>query len=251
MTLQDKIKSFLERDFVRNGIIGVIMFNAIILGLETSKTVMDNAGGLIKALDILCLSIFVAELVAKLFVYRLAFFRDGWNMCSTFVIVGIALDACAGQGLLGVACLADFARFAGDFSRPAFAPRCGGFRHCLARYGVRILVDGVDFLHRLSDRHQTVCRYLSPVVWQLGSVRLFPVPDHDAGKLVYGHRATRDGSVSAGMDILYPVYHGDHLCGCEPVGRFDRKLDAGCARRGIQRRNRRLPRRNDSAFGIA
>jgi voltage-gated sodium channel len=90
MTLQDKIKAFLERDFVRNGIIGVIMFNAIILGLETSKTVMDNAGGLIKALDILCLSIFVAELVAKLFVYRLAFFRNGWNVFD-FFIVGISL----------------------------------------------------------------------------------------------------------------------------------------------------------------
>ena len=90
MTLQDKTKAFLERDIVRNGIIGVIMFNAVILGLETSDAVMNAAGGLILALDTVCLSIFVAEILAKLFVYRFAFFRNGWNLFD-FVIVGFAL----------------------------------------------------------------------------------------------------------------------------------------------------------------
>jgi voltage-gated sodium channel len=41
-------------------------------------------------LDRLCLGIFVAELLAKLFAYRLRFFRNGWNLFD-FVIVGISL----------------------------------------------------------------------------------------------------------------------------------------------------------------
>jgi voltage-gated sodium channel len=90
MTLQDNIKAFLDRAIVRNAIIGVIIFNAIILGLETSDFVMDRIGGLIRLLDMVCLSIFVAELVAKMFAYRLRFFRDGWNLFD-FVIIAISL----------------------------------------------------------------------------------------------------------------------------------------------------------------
>jgi voltage-gated sodium channel len=90
MTLRDKLKALLERSIVRNAIIGVIIFNAIILGLETSDFVMDRAGGLILLLDKICLGIFVAELVAKMFAHRFAFFRNGWNLFD-FVIIGISL----------------------------------------------------------------------------------------------------------------------------------------------------------------
>jgi len=89
--------AFLEQDRVRNAIIGVIIFNAVILGLETSQTVMGAAGGLIVWLDRLCLAVFVAEIVAKLIAYGGRFFRSGWNLFD-FVIVGISLVPGA-QGL--------------------------------------------------------------------------------------------------------------------------------------------------------
>jgi voltage-gated sodium channel len=82
---------------VRNGIIAVIIFNAIILGLETSGWVMDRVGWLIKLLDTLCLSIFVAELVAKMVAFRFRFFRDGWNIFD-FVIIAMSLVPAA-QGV--------------------------------------------------------------------------------------------------------------------------------------------------------
>ena len=75
---------------VRNTIIGVIIFNAIILGLETSTTVMSRFGGLLNVLDMICLWIFVVEIALKLYAHRLAFFRNGWNVFD-FIIVGIAL----------------------------------------------------------------------------------------------------------------------------------------------------------------
>ncbi len=81
---------------MRYGIIGVILFNALILGLETSGTMMMRAGALLVLLDRLCLAIFVAELGAKLYARRLAFFADGWNVFD-FAIVGIALVP-VGQG---------------------------------------------------------------------------------------------------------------------------------------------------------
>ncbi|SET54658.1 ion transporter [Paracoccus homiensis] len=71
-------------------ITAVILFNAVILGLETAPAVMASAGPLILFLDSLCLAIFVVEIAAKLYTRRLGFFRDGWNIFD-FLVVGIAL----------------------------------------------------------------------------------------------------------------------------------------------------------------
>lgn len=71
-------------------IIAVIIVNAITLGLETSSTAMAAAGGLLLALDRTALVIFVVEIALKLFVYRLRFFRSGWNVFD-FTIVAITL----------------------------------------------------------------------------------------------------------------------------------------------------------------
>lgn len=88
--MQKQLQGFLEHPRVINAVMAVIIFNAILLGLETSKPVMARFGALILLLDTLCLSIFVAELVAKIIAYRFRFFRDGWNLFD-FVIVGISL----------------------------------------------------------------------------------------------------------------------------------------------------------------
>jgi len=90
------LETRLETALVRNTIIGVILFNAVILGLETSDEVMARAGGLITLLDRLCLMIFVVELSAKLIAYGPRFFRSGWNLFDA-AIIGVALVP-GGQG---------------------------------------------------------------------------------------------------------------------------------------------------------
>jgi voltage-gated sodium channel len=90
MPFRSRLAAFIDRPLFRNFILGVILFNALILGMETSDTIMDRAGPMILLLDQVCLAIFVVEIATKLFVHRLGFFRDGWNIFD-FVIVGIAL----------------------------------------------------------------------------------------------------------------------------------------------------------------
>jgi voltage-gated sodium channel len=87
----------MDRPLVRNVIIGVIVFNAVILGLETSDALMAQWGPVIYALDTACLAVFVIEIGAKLFAHRLRFFASGWNLFD-FAIVAIALVP-AGQTL--------------------------------------------------------------------------------------------------------------------------------------------------------
>ena len=97
LSFRARLADWLDQPRVRNTIIAVILFNAVILGLETSDSIMAQAGGLITTLDRICLSIFVAEIAAKLVAHGLRFFRSGWNLFD-FVIVGIALVP-ATQGL--------------------------------------------------------------------------------------------------------------------------------------------------------
>ncbi len=97
MSFRSRLEAIIDHSAFRNTILGVILFNAIILGMETSVQIMDVAGPVLMILDDICLAIFVTEILAKLYVRRWAFFRNGWNIFD-FLIVGIALVP-ATQGL--------------------------------------------------------------------------------------------------------------------------------------------------------
>jgi voltage-gated sodium channel len=71
-------------------IMSLIVINAIILGLETSKTIMASHGWLLEILDHIILAVFVVEIAARVIVHRVAFFRDPWSVFD-FVVIGIAL----------------------------------------------------------------------------------------------------------------------------------------------------------------
>ena len=90
MTLREKAEEFIERDSVKNTIMGVIIFNAITLGMSTSPTIMDKIGGLLNILDDIVLAIFVAELMIKFFAYGWRFFSNAWNIFD-LVVVGLGL----------------------------------------------------------------------------------------------------------------------------------------------------------------
>ncbi|MEM6610527.1 MAG: ion transporter [Pseudomonadota bacterium] len=94
MSLRTRLSNFLDRPVVQNTIIAVIVVNAITLGMETSKTLMDAAGTLILTIDRICLAIFTIEIAAKLFARGPAFFRNGWNLFDfTVVAISYAPDA--------------------------------------------------------------------------------------------------------------------------------------------------------------
>ncbi len=92
----ERLNQWLEGTFATRFILGVIAFNAIILGLETSQTVTETIGGLLKTLGTICLSIFVIEITLKLIAYPYRFFTNGWNLFD-FVIVGIAFFPSVGE----------------------------------------------------------------------------------------------------------------------------------------------------------
>ena len=88
--VQDVLRKLFESRAFEMAITAVIVANAITLGLETSKEAVAAYGGLLVALDRLFLAIFVAELAGKIYVWRGAFFRNGWNLFD-FAVVAVAL----------------------------------------------------------------------------------------------------------------------------------------------------------------
>ena len=93
----ETLRRIVESSKFQNFITAVIAINAIILGLETSQTVMNAAGSILYLLDQIAVAIFVIELLMKLAVYRLGFFRRSWNIFD-FTIVAITLLP-MGQGV--------------------------------------------------------------------------------------------------------------------------------------------------------
>ena len=95
MQVHNLLKNFIESRFINIFITLVILINAITLGLETSEELVSEIGNMLIYVDKIALSIFVIELLIKLFVYRLSFFKSGWNVFD-FTIVTIALIPTSG-----------------------------------------------------------------------------------------------------------------------------------------------------------
>jgi voltage-gated sodium channel len=91
----DRLRQIVTSPRTERFILALIILNAITLGLETSSWVMDRIGPVLLVLDKVVLAIFVVEVVARIAVHRLAFFKDPWSLFD-FGVVAIALVPAAG-----------------------------------------------------------------------------------------------------------------------------------------------------------
>lgn len=88
--LRKRLHLLVEHPFTQGTIITLILINAALLGLETWPAAMAAAGGLITAIDHIILLLFVVEILLRMFVHRLDFWRDPWSIFD-FTVIAIAL----------------------------------------------------------------------------------------------------------------------------------------------------------------
>ena len=141
--MRARVTEIIEEQSVRNFILIVILFNAALLGLETSKPIMAEYGTLIHFLDRICLAIFVSEILAKLFAYRFRFFKDGWNIFD-FLVVGIALIP-AGQSMAALRVLRVMRVFRLMSAAPRLRRVVEGFLSALPSMGSVFLLMAIIF----------------------------------------------------------------------------------------------------------
>ncbi len=95
MDTREKLGAWIESKRIQSLIVGLILLNAVTLGLETSESATAEIGGLLHWLDRAILAVFVLEIGLKLYARGLGFFREPWNVFD-FVVVGIALIPASG-----------------------------------------------------------------------------------------------------------------------------------------------------------
>ncbi|MDQ4060507.1 MAG: ion transporter [Pseudomonadota bacterium] len=92
---RERLAAWLDSWPVQRAVTGLILFNAVLFGLETSATVMAQVGGLLDTLDRVILAIFVVELGLRLVAFGRTAFRDPWFDFDV-VVVGLALVPATG-----------------------------------------------------------------------------------------------------------------------------------------------------------
>ncbi len=85
-----RVQTLIESTRFEQAITGLILANAITLGLESYPAIVSRYSDWFLLIDRTVLAIFVAELLARIFVYRDRFFRDPWRVFD-LAIVGVAV----------------------------------------------------------------------------------------------------------------------------------------------------------------
>jgi voltage-gated sodium channel len=86
----EKTRHLLEHPTTERVLAGLIILNALVLGLETSQSIMARHGWWLDPLDHILLGIFVVEVVIRLIVTGRGFFRDPWNVFD-FIVITLSL----------------------------------------------------------------------------------------------------------------------------------------------------------------
>lgn len=90
LSLRARLRAFLETPEVRYGILGLIIVNAITLGLATSRNFVAMTDGYLAWFDNFVVTVFVIEISLKLFAYGWRFFLSPWNVFD-LTIVSVSL----------------------------------------------------------------------------------------------------------------------------------------------------------------
>jgi voltage-gated sodium channel len=90
MTFPQRCASIASRPAFQRFILCVILFNAILVGVETDRILVERFGTVLFALNKLVLGVFIVEISLRLIACwpRLGtFFRDGWNVFDLVIVL--------------------------------------------------------------------------------------------------------------------------------------------------------------------
>ena len=94
------IKSLVEHRYFKNFIVALILINGITLGLETYKSIYNRYEIFFDIFNTTVIAIFTIEIILRLYVYRLQFFKDAWSLFDFFVVAVSLIPSSAGFGAL-------------------------------------------------------------------------------------------------------------------------------------------------------
>lgn len=88
--MRGKLLLLVDGQPFNNAIIGIIVLNSIVIGLQTSDAIVRSIGPVLNVLDTVFLTIFVVELMMRMVSYGASFVKRPWSVFD-FIVVGVAL----------------------------------------------------------------------------------------------------------------------------------------------------------------
>ncbi len=85
--LSQNLEKIIENNITTTVITGLILINAIILGLETDVYFASRFGDTLNRIDKFILVLFSVELIIKFYVYKRNFFHSGWNIFDSTIVI--------------------------------------------------------------------------------------------------------------------------------------------------------------------
>ena len=209
-------------------IIGVIVLNAVTLGLETSPAVMAEVGSYLRLVDQVILGIFVVELALRLYAHGLKFFKDPWSLFD-FSIVAISLMPATGN--LSVLRSLRILRALRLISVvPSLRRVIGGLVAALPGMGSIVVLMALVFYVFAVMATKLYGEAFPEWFGNLGAslYTLFQVMTLESWSM--GHRASGHGCLSLFLAVLCPLHPVHGLHGAEPLYRYHRLRHAGGTR---------------------
>ncbi len=99
-TLQHRTQKLVESTVFQTGILALIILNAVILGAETFPGVVKTVGPALGMADRWILMIFILEIGLRVFAWRGAYFRQGWNLFDIVIVTISVVAATSGLAAL-------------------------------------------------------------------------------------------------------------------------------------------------------
>lgn len=100
--MYEKISSLVRSSLFQNFIIGIIIINGVTMGLETSKPIMVEFGSILNIFDKVVITIFTIEIIMRIYVHRVSFFKDGWSLFDFFIVAISLVPSSAGFEILRI-----------------------------------------------------------------------------------------------------------------------------------------------------
>ncbi|HHE06006.1 MAG TPA: ion transporter, partial [Epsilonproteobacteria bacterium] len=97
-----KLKEIVSSQTFQYFITALIIINGILLGLATSKDLMNSYGTFIEVLDKIIIAIFTVEILMRIAVHKLNFFKDPWSLFDFFVVAISLIPASGNLSILRV-----------------------------------------------------------------------------------------------------------------------------------------------------
>ena len=100
--MYSKIKNIVDSPSFSKVIIYLIVLNGITMGFETSKTFMQSYGAFTTLFNQIVITIFTIEIILRIYVHRVSFFKDPWSLFDFFVVAISLVPTSSGFEILRV-----------------------------------------------------------------------------------------------------------------------------------------------------